>query len=348
MRKRLYVLFTVGFLLSFILIACGTTPSSSTSTPTKKGPFTIGYDVYWLGNSWSVQMYQEFKQAVAQHQTDIKDVVYTQSDDQVQKQIANIQSMIARKVDAIIMTPVSPAAVVPVIEQAKQAGIPVILLAATANTEDYTALVTVDDVQFGQVQATWLAKKLNGQGNIYVLNGIAGLSTNSDRWNGAESVFSHYPGIKVIASQNANWDEATAKTAVTNMLAAHPNVDGIWSQGGAMTLGAIEAFEAAGHPLVPMTGEDYNGLLKKWQELHNSGDTHFDSIAVAKPTWLSAPALDVTLKILKGQPYQKNDIIPPPVITYADLNKYVRPDLPDSYWANSHLSAAVVKQLFSH
>jgi len=293
-------------------------------------------------------MYEEFKQAVTQHQSDIKDVVYTQSDDQAQKQIANIQSMIAKKVDAIILTPVSPAAVVPVIEQAKQAGIPVILLAATANTKDYTALVTVDDVEFGKVQADWLAKKLNGKGNIYVLNGIAGLSTNEQRWQGAKSIFDKYPGIKVVASQNANWDEAAAKTATTNMLAAHPDVDGIWSQGGAMTMGAIEAFEVAGHQLVPMTGEDYNGLLKKWEQLHNSGDTHFDSIVVAKPTWLSAPALDTTLKILKGQSYQKDEILPPPVITYADLKKYVRPDLPDSYWANSHLSAARVKQLFSH
>lgn len=328
--------------------------SQATSQPTSQAmgsqgqKFTIGYDVYYLGNSWSVQMYQEFKSAAEKHPDQIADVVYTQSDNQAEKQVSNIQSMIAKKVDAIIMTPVSPSAAVPVIEQAKNAGIPVILLAATADTKDYTALVTVDDFQYGKTQAEWLAKRLNGKGNIYVLNGIAGIAVDSQRWQGAQSVFGQYPDIHVVASQYANWDEATAKTVVSNMLAAHPDVDGVWSQGGSMTLGAIEAFEAAGHSLVPMTGEDNNGLLKKWKQLRDSGNAQFDCIAVAKPTWLAEEALNVTLDILGKKPYQKDSILPPPVITSDTLGQYVRPDLPDSVWDNTHLTDQQLKDLFAH
>jgi len=153
------------------------------------------------------------------------------------------------------------------------------------------------------------------------LNGIAGLSTNSDRWNGAQSVFKKYPGIHVIASANADWDQAKGQTATANMLSAHPNVNGVWSQGGAMTLGAIQAFQAAGHPLVPMTGELNNGFLKKWLQLRKSGIKTFASAASTKPTTLAVKALEQTLSILKGQKYTRNFIESAPLITAKDLKK---------------------------
>jgi ribose transport system substrate-binding protein len=321
---------------------------SSVSNAAKKGPFTIGYDIYFLGNSWSVQLYQEFKNAANQHKSEIKNVIYTSSDGSAAKQTSNIQSLIAKKVDAIIMTPASPTASVHVIEQAKRAGIPVILLAATANTGDYTALATVKDTDFGAVLAKWLAKTLHGKGNIYALNGIAGLSTNSDRWNAAQSVFKQYPGIHVIASANADWDQAKGQTATANMLSSHPNVNGVWSQGGAMTLGAIQAFQAAGHPLVPMTGELNNGFLKKWFQLRKSGNKTFAAAASTKPTTLAVKALDETLRILKGQKYDHNFIEPAPLITVKDLNKYVKPNLPDSVWLPTDLTDAQLKKIFSH
>jgi ribose transport system substrate-binding protein len=324
----------------------GNAPASTAHA--KKGPFTIGYDIYFLGNSWSVQLYREFKFDVQKYKSDIKNVVYTSSDGDAAKQVSNIQSLIAKHVDAIIMTPASPTSTSHVIAQAKAAGIPVILLAATANTQAYTSLVTVRDTDFGRVLAQWLAKKLHGKGNIYALNGIAGLSVNADRWNAAQAVFKRYPGIKVIAQANADWDQAKAKTATATMLTAHPNVDGIWSQGGAMTLGAIQAFQAAKHQLVPMTGESYNGFLKEWQRLRHQHNTHFDAIASSKPTWLSEKALQETLAILKGQKYDRNFILKPPVITAANIKKFVKPNLPDSVWVDTHLTNQQLKQIFPH
>jgi ribose transport system substrate-binding protein len=328
---------------------CGS--SSTSSKPAAKanpnGKFTIGYDVYWLGNSWSVQLAEEFKAAAARDQGHIKDVVYTQSDNQVQKQISNIQSMIARKVDAIIMTPISPTASVPVIEQAKRAGIPVILVAAQSNTTDYASDVRADDVVFGRTGAQWLVDTLHGKGNIYALNGLAGYSTDTLRFKGAQEVFKKYPGIKIVANAHAAWDTAQAKTAVSNMLASHPNVDGVWSQGGAMTLGAIQAFKAAGHKLVPMSGENSNGLMKAWKQLIDQGDTSFDSIGVVNPTWVGAEALTQTLDVLEGKPVKKDDLVNPAPITAKTLDRYARPDLPDSFWVNTKLGDADVKKLFA-
>lgn len=336
--------------LVLALVLLGSYPSPIQASPhaAKKGPFTIGYDIYFLGNSWSVQLYAEFKNAVQKYHSDIKQVVYTSSGGDAAKQVSNIQSLIAKHVDAIIFTPASPTSVVHVIDQARSAGIPVILLAATANTNNYTSLVTVKDTAFGRVLAQWLARKLNGKGNIYVLNGIAGLSVNADRWNAAQAVFKNHPGIHVVQQANADWDQAKGKTATATMLTSHPSVDGVWSQGGAMTLGAIQAFQAAGHQLVPMTGESYNGFLKEWIKLRRQGNTHFDAIASSKPTWLAEKALQETLAVLKGQKYDHNFVPAPPVITAQNVGKFVRPNLPDSVWVDTHLSNQQLRKLFSH
>ncbi len=291
--------------------------------------WTIGYDIYFVGNTWSVQLAEEFKAAAARNSDQIANVVYTESEGRVDKQISNIEDMIAKGVDAIIITPNSPSALAPVVKEAMNAGIKVILCAAKVDTGDYTSLVTVDDTEFGKVGAQWLVEQLGGNGKIIMINGIPGISVNEERIEGAMSVFNQYPGIQVVGQAAADWDYAKAKTAVSNLLAANPQIDGVWSQGGAMTLGAIEAFQAANRPLVPMTGEDNNGFMKKWAELAPQG---FDSIAVAKPTWLSAQALDIALDALNGKAVTKDNILPPPVITNDNLGEFVRPDLSDSLW----------------
>ncbi|MGO4841497.1 substrate-binding domain-containing protein, partial [Rhizobiaceae sp. 2RAB30] len=122
---------------------------------------------------------------------------------------------------------------------------------------------------------------------------------------------------------------------VSNLLAANPEIDGVWSQGGAMTLGAIDAFEAAQRKLVPMVGEDNNGYLKRWSALKDKG---FDSVAPSKPTWLGSESLKVALKLLNGEEVKKDDVFPVPMITDENLSKFVRDDLSDSFWANTRLS----------
>lgn len=173
---------------------------ASASALAKSPPYTIGYDIYFAGNSWSVQLYEEFKAEVQRQGDVIRRVYYTESQGDSARQVANIEDLITRGVDAIIVTPISPTAVVPVLERAYRAGITVVLLGARANTDKYSALVTVDDYEFGRTGAEWLAKKLGGKGKIIALNGIAGTSVSEERWQGARDVFYRYPGIQVIAS----------------------------------------------------------------------------------------------------------------------------------------------------
>ena len=196
--------------------------------------YTVGYDNYFMGNSWSVQLAAEFK-AEAERMADRVDVVYVESEGKTEKQISNIEDLITKGVDAIITTPNSPTALIPVLKKARAAGIKVVLLASTIKSQDYDALLTVDDVAIGTAGATWLVDQLGGKGKIIALNGIAGISVSDDRFKGAKAVFDANPGIQILSAVDASWDYAQGKLAVSNLLAANPEIDGVWSQGGAMS-----------------------------------------------------------------------------------------------------------------
>lgn len=301
----------------------------------------VGYDIYFLGNSWSVQLYQEFKWNAENMYKDDLDVTYVQSDNDVSKQIANLEDLIAQDVDVIITTPCDTTAINSTLEEAVDAGIKVVLLCATVDGDCYDSLVTVDEKDFGATGAQWLVDQLDGKGNIVVLNGISGFSTNTLRYEGAQSVFEKYPDIKVLAAEDANWDYAAAKTVTTDLLATYPEIDGVWSQGGAMTLGAIDSFNAAKRDLVPMTGEDNNGYLK-------ACINNMEGIAVSKPTWLARVAIENAIKLMNGEDVKKDDIYPVMTIKTEEMPEYVHQDLSDDVWCGTELPEDVLKSVFSN
>ena len=110
------------------------------------------------------------------------------------------------------------------------------------------------------------------------------------------------------------------------MLSAYPEIDGVWSQGGAMTQGAIDAFIAAGRDLVPMTSEGNNGALKAWYENRDNG---LSCIAPSNPTYTSAEALRTVIKALDGEDVPKNVVMDIETVTEDNLEDYYRPDMPD-------------------
>jgi ribose transport system substrate-binding protein len=128
-----------------------------------------------------------------------------------------------------------------------------------------------------------------------------------------------------------------------SLLAAHRKIDGVYSQGGAMTQAAIDAFVEAGRPLVPMVGESNNGFLKAWKKYRSAG---FTSIAPASPTYISAWALEAAIKALNGEKIEPHIQVEIVAITEDMLNDYVREDLPDSYWCENNLSKEQIQAIF--
>jgi ribose transport system substrate-binding protein len=311
------------------------------------GPFVIGLSNFSLGNSWRVQMVEEARYAAAQQKDLVKQLIVTEAEGDITKQISDIEDLISKKVDAILITAINPKALVPVVSKAIGAGIVVVDFDNLVYTDKVTAHVIVDQKEFGRVQARWLTKAMGGKGQVIAFNGMKGTAISAERFEGAKSILDKYPDIKIVQEVYADWDYAKAKRAMESLLAAYPKIDGVWSQGGAMSEAVVEAYMERNIKPPPVTGEDGNGFLKLWKELKDSGKyPDFDSIATSMPTWCSAKALEVALNALTGQPYEKKTMIPIPTITAATLDTYVKPNLPDSFWCNSKLPDDIVKKMF--
>lgn len=307
--------------------------------PSKKDKFVIGLSNISLVNTWRVQMIEEAKYEATQH-PEIAELVVTDAGGNVSKQVSDIEDLLARGVDALLVDPGSETALNGVLDKAYASGIPVILFASKANPQKYTSKILGDDRFFGKAGAEYLAKALGGKGNIIGIRGISGNSIDNDRWAAAEEVF-NAAGIKVIDTAFGDWAYDKGKQVCESLIVAHPEIDGIWSSGGAMTQACAEVMKENGLTLVPMTGEGNNGFLRIWQEMD------LNSVAPQYPTWFGQQAVIAGVRALKGEPIAADYVLNPDPIQKADIAKYYRPDLNDSYWVGSSLPDDVLKKIYA-
>jgi len=308
--------------------------------PSKKDSFVLGLSNISVVNTWRVQMIEEAKYEAKQH-PEIKEMVVTDAGGDNNRQVADIEDLLARGVDALLVAPGSEVALNGVLDKAYATGIPVIIFSSNAGPKDYTVKIVGDDSDFGRAGAEFLAKSLNGKGNIIGIRGISGNSIDSDRWRGVEDVLKNYPDIKVIDTAFGDWAYDKGKQVCESLLTAHPDVDGLWSSGGAMTQGCAEVASENGLPKIPMTGEGNNGFLRIWQEMD------LQSIAPQYPTWFGQQAVIASLRLLKGEPVAKDYLLRPAPITREEVSKYYRADLNDSYWVGSSLPDETLKSIYA-
>jgi ribose transport system substrate-binding protein len=279
----------------------------------------------------------------------IGNVYYLNADYSAEKQVSDLEDLYTRDVDILIIQPVNPPAVSDIIKKFHDRGTIVIACVSPLATDAYTLSMVSDDRSFGRTGAQFLVDKLGGKGNIIALDGMDGITVAIERWAGAMEVFSKYPDIKIVSKVFADWDYAKGKAATENLLAAFPTIDGVWSSGGDMTRGAIEAFVEAGRPLVPMMGEDANGFLKAWKEVEGQGK--FDAVGCSMPTYFFADALAQGIQLLEGTAtvgvdVPRDTVMEVYTITSDNIDDYVRHDLNDSFWANTRMDEATLQRVY--
>lgn len=309
-------------------------------------PWTIAFLKFGSGNSFLVQFEEEVKHEASLF-PQIEEFITLSADGDSVTQISQMEDMIARGVDGIILNPVAPDALAPVVEDAAAQGIPVVLVTNRVDTDAYVSLFLADQVKFGRVGGDFLMDQLDCEGKLIVLNGLEGITTNDERRQGLQEAIESCPdggsNVEILAEEDALWAYDQGKLATERMLAAYPEIDGVWSQGGAMTLGAIDAFEAAGRPLVPMTGEDNNGFMLAWHERIPDG---FKAISASEPTWQTRLGLHALLRILQGIEVNDHYELQVRTITEDEVADFVRPEYSDAYWTNSLLPKDVADELY--
>lgn len=220
--------------------------------------FKIYLSLSYSGNAWQSEAANIVKALAATAPYDKEvELIENISGTDPQGQISAYESMIDAGADAIISFPISSTALNRTIKQGCEAGVLFFMYDATV-TESCAYNVSYLSSGFGENTAQALVNELGGKGKIFLSRGVPGNSVDQRHTDGAMSIFKQYPGIEVVAEYYSYWDDRTTQQETAKALAAHPDVQGIWAQAG--EYGAIQALLDAGHPLVPMTGENSAGF----------------------------------------------------------------------------------------
>jgi len=171
------------------------------------------------------------------------------------KQLSQVETFIAQKKDAIVICPVNSEGVVRAIEKANAANIPVFTADIRAAGGDVVSHVASDNVAGGRLAGDYLAKLLNGKGNVIILD-YPTVASVQERTKGFMEAISKYPDIKIVERPSGGGERAKSMAQMENMLQKHPNLDGVFAINDSTALGALKAIEDAGNTHIVMVGYD--------------------------------------------------------------------------------------------
>ncbi len=227
--KKLTVFFTI-----FMLAAV---------THVQAKELTLGLSLSTLNNPFFVTLKDGAMKAA--QDAGIK-LIVTDSQDNPATEAKNIEDLIIKKVDALLINPTDSSAIAPSVFKANKAGIPVFTVDRSAKQGEVVAHIASDNVAGGMLAAEFLVKQINGKGNVVELEGIAGSSAAIDRGKGFNEVIAKNSGISVVSKQTANFNRAEGLRVFENILQAQPEIAGVFAHNDEMILGAIQAAQAAG------------------------------------------------------------------------------------------------------
>jgi len=297
------ILVVVPCLLAFP--ALGAEKASFKATG-KKGGFVVGFANPYIGNSWRAQFLEDAKIGADKYKKTglLKDFIIANSNNDVSQQLQQLNNMIARRVDALMIDPTSAKALGPVIAKAKKANILVVITAEPAAYPGTYAVVHDND-RFARVNTEWLATTLKGKGNIVIITGLVGNPADQVRIDVQKEILAKYPDIKVLASAPANWTPAQAQAVMSTNLSTYPEIDGILQQ-DVTAPGVVQAYSNAGRTdIPPMVGDSTFGFLRTW-----AGNPKLNCIAYPMQPAVVIDVLGITLRLLQGREL-KDDLLQP-------------------------------------
>ncbi|MET7382278.1 substrate-binding domain-containing protein [Streptomyces sp. NPDC005526] len=242
------------------------------------------------------------------------DLTVTDAQNDASQQANQLQNFTSSGLGAIIVNPVDSDAAGPSVRTAGQAKIPVIAVDRGVNKATTKALVASDNVAGGELAAKTIAQKLGGKGKVVILQGQAGTSAARERAAGFAQGLKDYPGIEVVAQQPADFDRTKGLDVMSNLLQAHPDVQGVIAANDEMALGAVKALGAKAGKSVQVVGFDGtpDGLTAV------KDGTLYASVA-QQPSRLGRIAVDNALRAAQGRKVATTVKVPVKVVTKQNV-----------------------------
>ena len=221
----------------------------------------------------------------------------------VEKQMQIVENLIQSKVDALCITPSGSREIVSAISKANQARIPVIIVDTRVDAAalkeaggEIATFIGSDNFEGGKLAGEFIVKALGGKGNVAILEGIPGHETGDSRLRGFHSALDGQAGLKIVASQPANWERDQGFNVFQNILQSHPDLQAVFACSDLMALGAVEAIRAAKRQGdIIVVGFD---AFSEAQDAVKAGAMH--ATVAQSPATMGALAVENALRAIRG------------------------------------------------
>lgn len=321
-------LLAAGAALGLALAGCtgGGEPSASGGTGRSAGTgekLKIGVSIPagthgWTAGivSWANEMKEKYP-----------DVEFTiQTANSGTEQANQVESMILKELDGLVVLSFEPAPVTPAVRKAKDDGVYIVSVDRGLTEPIADVWVQGDNVRFGEVAAEYMGDKLGGTGRILVLEGPVN-DVNTQRVTAFRRVLGErYPGVQILASESADWSREKAHQVMQTLLLKHPEVDAVWSSDDDMSLGAEEALRQAGRTNLWMVG---GGGMKDIVKRIMDNDPLYPATVTYSPKMI-ADAIDRCIADLRAGKTpgttQDDQVIPVDVVTPANAADFYFPN----------------------
>ncbi len=302
--------FAILIIVSFFF-SCGNGGSEG------EGKLTIGVTMLSMQNEFVVNVTDAIEMSAKQQGVNL---IVVDAERSALKQVEQVESFIAQGVSAIIMNPCEVEASSPAVKLAMDAHIPIINVnSETAVAPD--AFVGSDDVEAGRIALRFIAKKLNGKGNILMMHGYMGQAAQIKRDQGAKEILKLFPELHLLAEQTGDWDRAKGMSLTENWIQSYGNkINAIFVHNDEMGMGAVKALQAAGikDKVIVVSIDAIPDALQAVQK----GD--LDATVFQNAKEQGDNAIKVAIKLAKGETVEKKFLIPFQLVTKDNISSFLK------------------------
>jgi ribose transport system substrate-binding protein len=303
--------------LAALLLVAGACGEQEAGPGDGGGRARIGLSLSTLGNPFFVTL-QEGAQGAADEAG--AELIVADAQDDAQTQADDVQNFITQQVDVIVINPVDSAAIVPSVEAANQAEIPVVTVDRASEGGEIAAHIASDNVQGGRMAGEYLFEQIGDEGTVAQLEGIAGTSAAIDRGQGFQEALDAATGVELVATQTANFDRDEGFTVAQNIFQANPDLAGLFAQNDEMALGAVEAAREAGtlDDLVIVGFDAIDDALQAIQD----GD--MEGTIAQQPSEMGRLSVEAAADIAAGEEVEEETLIEVLLVTPDNVEEFIQ------------------------
>lgn len=313
MRFRMTTALLVLSLAFLAAVGCGGQLSGGGGEGGGEGP-RLGLSISTLNNPFFVNLRDGAQRAADEAGAEL---LIADAQNDAARQQSDVQNLVTQQVDAILVNPVDSDAIVPAIEAANQANVPVLALDRAASGGEVVTLIASDNVEGGRIAARELIE-LVGSGPVAQLEGVPGTSAARDRGRGFQEVIDGQGNVNLVASQPANFDRAQALNVTQNILQANPEIRGIFAQNDEMALGAVRALGNRAGGEVKVVG--FDAIEDALQAIQ---DGTMNATVAQQPARIGELGVENAIEVVNGGDVPDNIPVEVRLVTQENVSEFI-------------------------